>query len=242
MTLRTRAESSPVVAQPSEVSRPEPQGASVKVEHVEKSFGPVHALRNVSLSAAPGEFVTISGPSGSGKSTLLSLIGSLDRPDAGRILVDGRPVPEPQHALAFRRWVVGFVFQEHLLLPYLTAQANVETSLLAVGAGRQDRAERARSLLKEVGLAGRMDHVPSQLSGGERQRVAIARALANEPRLLLADEPTGALDTSDSRQILDLLMDMRRQHGMTLIVVTHDPAVNQSADRVIRLVDGQIVR
>jgi putative ABC transport system ATP-binding protein len=208
---------------------------------VSKTFAHVRALREVSFSVSPGEFLTVSGPSGSGKSTLLSLIGSLDEPDAGRILIDGRPVPPPRHAVQFRRHTVGFVFQDNLLMPYLTAQVNVETALLAVGAGRQRRAERARELLAEVGLAARAEHLPSQLSGGERQRVAIARSLANEPRLLLADEPTGALEAEDSARVLDLLMQTRERHGMTLIVVTHDAGVTERADRVVRLVDGAVV-
>jgi putative ABC transport system ATP-binding protein len=216
-------------------------GASVEVHGVSKTFAHVRALREVSFSVSPGEFLTVSGPSGSGKSTLLSLIGSLDEPDAGRILIDGRPVPAPRHAVQFRRHTVGFVFQDNLLMPYLTAQVNVETALLAVGAGRQRRAERARELLAEVGLAARAEHLPSQLSGGERQRVAIARSLANEPRLLLADEPTGALEAEDSARVLDLLMQTRERHGMTLIVVTHDAGVTERADRVVRLVDGAVV-
>ncbi len=215
-------------------------GAGVEVTDVVKSFGSVRALRGVSLSVLPGELVTIGGPSGSGKSTLLSLIGSLDRPDSGQIRVDGAPVPEPRDALEFRRRMVGFVFQDNLLMPYLTAQSNVETALLPTGVKRHDRSELARALLAEVGLAGRADHLPSQLSGGERQRVAIARALANGPRLLLADEPTGALDSSDSNRILDLLTATRERHGMTLIIVTHDAAVTERADRVIRLVDGSV--
>jgi ABC-type lipoprotein export system ATPase subunit len=227
-----------------ELAAPAPRtrgGASVAVDAVSKTFGSVRALRNVSFSVAPGEFLTVSGPSGSGKSTLLSLIGSLDEPTGGQILIDDRPVPSPRHAVEFRRRTVGFVFQDNLLLPYLTAQVNVETALLAVGVGRQQRAERARELLAEVGLAARAQHLPSQLSGGERQRVAIARSLANEPRLLLADEPTGALEAEDSARVLDLLMQTRGRHGMTLIVVTHDAGVTERADRVVRLVDGAIV-
>jgi putative ABC transport system ATP-binding protein len=215
-------------------------GAGVEVENLVKSFGAVRALRGVSLSAQPGEFVTIGGPSGSGKSTLLSLIGALDRPDSGRVLVDHQPVPEPQDAVGFRRHMVGFVFQDSLLMPYLDARSNIETALLATGVGRHRRAERARELLGEVGLAGRASHLPAQLSGGERQRLAIARSLANEPRLLLADEPTGALDTSDSGRILDLLTAMRERRGMTLIIVTHDPGVTERADRVVRLIDGAV--
>lgn len=217
-------------------------GAAVVVEDVVKSFGPVSALRGVSLTAAAGEFLSIGGPSGSGKSTLLSLIGSLDRPDSGRILVGGVPVPDVRTATEFRRHTVGFVFQDNLLMPYLTARANIETALLATGVSRRHREERALQLLHEVGLGGRADHLPSQLSGGERQRVAVARALANDPKLLLADEPTGALDTSDSGRLLDLLTQAREDHGMTLLVVTHDRGVTERADRVIRLVDGEIAQ
>jgi ABC-type lipoprotein export system ATPase subunit len=215
-------------------------GAGVEVQDVVKSFGLVPALRGISLSVPAGEFTTIGGPSGSGKSTLLSLIGALDRPDSGQVLVDGVPVPDPPKAVGFRRRTVGFVFQDHLLMPYLSAQANVETALLATGAERHRRTERARELLSEVGLVNRAEHLPAQLSGGERQRVSVARAVANEPRLLLADEPTGALDSSDGSRILDLFAAMRERHGMTLIVVTHDAAVTQRADRVVRLVDGLI--
>ncbi len=215
-------------------------GAEVVVEEVVKTFGRIAALRGVSVTVAAGEWVTITGPSGSGKSTLLSLIGSLDRPDSGSILVDGVAVPEPREAVEFRRRAVGFVFQDNLLLPYLSAQANVETALLATGIGRRERRERSWELLAEVGLAGRAGHLPSELSGGERQGVALARALANRPRLLLADEPTGALDSVSGERALDLLGAIRERHGTTVIVVSHDSAVAARADRVVRLVDGRV--
>jgi len=208
---------------------------------VVKSFGPVRALRGVSLAVAASEFVTVTGPSGSGKSTLLSLIGSLDRPDSGAITVAGMPVPEPRHAVEFRRRLVGFVFQDNLLLPYLSAQSNIEAALLAAGVGRRERRQRSSELLVEVGLADRARHLPSELSGGQRQTVALARALANHPRLLLADEPTGALDQASAARALDLLASMREAHGMTVLVVSHDAAVAKRADRVMRLVDGQVV-
>jgi putative ABC transport system ATP-binding protein len=217
-----------------------PLGAEVSVDDVAKTYGQIRALSGVSLRVQPGEWVTVTGPSGSGKSTLLSLIGSLDVPDAGTIHVGSEPVPEPRDAIEFRRHVVGFMFQDNLLLPYLTAQSNVETALLATGLGRRERHQRSAELLAEVALEPRAQHLPSELSGGERQRVALARALANRPRLLLADEPTGALDSASSRRALDLLGAMRRRHGMTLIVVSHDPTVAERADRVIHLVDGQI--
>lgn len=215
-------------------------GASVIVEDVVKSYGPIVALRGVSLRAAEGEFLAVTGPSGSGKSTLLNLIGTLDSPDSGTISVGGKPVPPPREAVEFRRRLVGFVFQDHLLLPYLSAQSNVETALLATGVARHERMRRARDLLDEVGLSDRVRHLPSQLSAGERQRVAIARALANAPRLLLADEPTGALDSAAGDRVLDLLAATRDRHGMTLIIASHDPAVPARADRVTTLIDGRL--
>jgi putative ABC transport system ATP-binding protein len=215
-------------------------GAEVVVRDVSKSFGRVHALHGVSLSIAAGEFVTITGPSGSGKSTLLNIIGSLDRADTGTITVAGSPVPEPRRAVEFRRRTVGFVFQEHLLLPYLSARGNIEAALLGAGLGRRERRSRSLELLEEVGLADRAQHIPSELSGGQRQAVALARALANDPQLLLADEPTGALDSASGKRALDLLATLRRRHGMTVIVVSHDTAVSERADRVVHLVDGRV--
>jgi len=217
------------------------RGADIVLADVVKSFGPIRALRGVSLAVAASEFVTVTGPSGSGKSTLLNLIGSLDRPDAGAITVAGAPVPEPRHAIEFRRRVVGFVFQDNLLLPYLSARSNIEAALLAAGVGRRERRRRSSALLAEVGLAERAAHLPSELSGGQRQAVALARALANQPRLLLADEPTGALDSDSAARALDLLVSMREAHGMTVLVVSHDAAVAKRADRVVRLVDGRVV-
>lgn len=215
-------------------------GVEVRVQNVVKTYGLVKALRGVSLVVAPGEFLTITGPSGSGKSTLLNLIGSLDQPDCGRVVVGGVAVPQPHQAVEFRRRLVGFVFQDNLLLPYLTAQSNVETALLATGLGPQQRRERSQELLLEVGMTSRAHHLPSELSAGERQRVAIARALANHPRVLLADEPTGALDSRAGERALKLLVTMRDRHGMTVIVVSHDEAATRQADRVLSLVDGQI--
>jgi putative ABC transport system ATP-binding protein len=225
------------------VERPadERGGVPVVVNDVVKSYGPIAALRGVSLSIAASEFVTITGPSGSGKSTLLNLIGSLDHPDSGTILVAGKPVPEPRHAVAFRRQMVGFVFQDNLLLPYLSAQGNVEAALLAAGVGLRDRRRRSAELLEEVGLADRGRHLPSELSGGQRQAVALARALANSPQLLLADEPTGALDTDSGRRALDLLATTRERYGMTVLVVSHDDAAARRADRVVHLIDGRVV-
>jgi putative ABC transport system ATP-binding protein len=216
-------------------------GAEVELRDVVKSFGPIQAVRGVSLSVAASEFMTINGPSGSGKSTLLNLVGSLEPADSGTISVDGFPVPEPRHAVEFRRQIVGFVFQDNLLLPYLSAQANVEAALMATQGGRRERRERSQELLAEVGLVDRAEHLPSELSGGQRQAVASARAVANRPRLLLADEPTGSLDSESAGRALDLLASLRDRLGMTVIVVSHDPAVADRADRVVHLVDGRVV-
>ena len=216
-------------------------GAEVVVREAVKSFGPIQALRGVSLTVGRSEFVTINGPSGSGKSTLLNLIGSLEPPDTGTITVAGLPVPDPRHAVEFRRRVVGFVFQDNLLLPYLTAQANVEAALIPTVSSHRERRARSLELLAEVGLGDRADHLPSELSGGQRQGVAVARAVANNPRLLLADEPTGSLDSHSAARALDLLAALRDRLGMTVIVVSHDPAVAARADRVVHLVDGEVV-
>ena len=217
-----------------------PAGAEVTVERASKGFGRVSALRDVSLSVSPGEAVAITGRSGSGKSTLLALIGGLEQPDAGRILIDGRELWRAPHPARARREVVGFVFQRHLLLATLSARANVEVPLIGAGVHRAERRRRALALLEEVGIADRADHLPSELSGGESQRVAVARALANEPRLLLADEPTGALDSTNSERVLDLLFRLREELGMTLLVVSYDSSVGTRADRTVTLIDGQL--
>jgi len=217
-----------------------PAGAGVLVDAASKSFGRVAALRRVSLQVGPGEAVVITGPSGSGKSTLLALIGGLQQPDTGHVLIDGRPIWREADVTRARREIVGFVFQRHLLLDALSARANVEVPLIGAGMRRGERRRRAQSLLVEVGLAHRAEHLPSQLSGGERQRVAVARALANQPRLLLADEPTGALDSVTSARVLDLLFSLRDRLGMTLLVVSYDGSVGARANRTVTLVDGAI--
>ena len=217
-----------------------PTGAAVAVEGVSKSFGRVASLRDVSLLVSPGEAVAITGRSGSGKSTLLAMIGGLEQPDSGRVLIDGRPIwrnPRPARA---RREVVGFVFQRHLLLPSLTARANVEVPLVGAGMHRRERRLRALELLDEVDLGDRAEHRSSELSGGESQRVAVARALANAPKLLLADEPTGALDSGSSERVLDLLLRLREELGMTLLIVSHDQSVGERTDRTVTLTDGRV--
>ncbi|MFL5889215.1 MAG: ABC transporter ATP-binding protein [Solirubrobacteraceae bacterium] len=202
--------------------------------------GRIQALRDVSLRLEPGELVALTGPSGSGKSTLLQLIGGLDRPDSGDVRVDGVSVPGLAHPARFRRDVIGFVFQLHHLLAHLSARANVELAMIGTGRGKAERSDRARQLLGEVGLGNRADALPSELSGGERQRIAVARAVANEPRLLLADEPTGALDTVSGARVLDLLETMRHRRGTTMLVVSYDPAVAERAGRELHLTDGRL--
>jgi putative ABC transport system ATP-binding protein len=216
-------------------------GAELVVDHVSRSFedGSISALVDVTFRVAEGEFVAVTGPSGCGKSTLLNLIGALDRADAGEIEVAGKRVGDADGA-AYRASVVGFVFQFHNLIPTLNAAENVQLPMFGRGLSRGDRAARARDLLDEVGLSQRTAAYPPTLSGGERQRVAVARALANEPRLLLADEPTGALDTATGEQIVDLLKRVRDQRGTTILLVTNDPDVAAAADRILRIRDGRI--
>jgi putative ABC transport system ATP-binding protein len=212
----------------------------VVVERVRRVHpGPVIALDEVSVALEPGEFVVLTGPSGSGKTSLLSVIGDLDRPDSGSVEVDDVRVGEWTKD-RFHREVVGFVFQHHHLLAHLPASANVEIPLIGAGLQRTERRRRALSLLEAVGLRHRVDSLAVHLSGGERQRVAVARAMANDPRLLLADEPTGALDTEDTERILDLLQDARERLGMTMMVVSHDSAIGRRADRMLYMRDGRL--
>jgi putative ABC transport system ATP-binding protein len=204
----------------------------------------VNAVREVDLTLAAGESVAIVGPSGSGKTTLLQLLGALDRPSAGELLFEGRDIGRlGDRALsALRLDVLGFVFQQFNLIPTLTAAQNVEIALAPTGASHAERRARVLDLLASVGLAERADHVPGKLSGGEQQRVAIARALANEPHVLLADEPTGNLDSTTGAEIMDLLFSLSGDaHRRTVIVVTHDAGIAGRAERVIRMRDGYLV-
>jgi putative ABC transport system ATP-binding protein len=203
----------------------------------------VEALRGVDLTITSGEFVAVAGPSGSGKSTLLQLLGALDRPSEGVLLFEGRELERlgDGELARLRLEAFGFVFQQFNLIPTLTAQENVEVALAPRGDTGERRRSRARWLLDEVGLAARRDHLPSRLSGGEQQRVAIARALANEPRVLLADEPTGNLDTATGEEVLAVLRRLADEHGQTVVLVTHDAAIASRASRLVRMQDGRVV-
>jgi ABC-type lipoprotein export system ATPase subunit len=201
----------------------------------------IRALDSVDLQVGHGEFVAVMGPSGSGKSTLLNMIGALDKPTSGTVSVNGVDLAKIRNLDAFRAKTVGFVFQMHNLIPTLTARENVETPMYG-HANLRSRRQRSKDLLELVGLGDRMSHLPSQLSGGQRQRVAVARALANKPPLILADEPTGNLDTISGQELMRLLRSLRENQGTTFLVVTHDPAVARQTNRVLVMEDGRIVR
>lgn len=201
----------------------------------------IYALDNVNLTIEHGELVTVMGPSGSGKSTLLNMIGALDKPTEGQVLIEGDDLAKIRDKDKFRAQTVGFIFQLHNLIPTLTARENVETPMMG-HVGLFARRKRANELLDMVGLGDRTGHLPNQLSGGQRQRVAVARALANNAPLILADEPTGSLDTEAGHALMELLHELNQSQGTTFIVVTHDPAVARQTNRVIVLEDGKIVR
>lgn len=201
----------------------------------------IRALDQVNLSIAKGELVAVMGPSGSGKSTLLNVLGALDRPTSGRVFVNGQDLAKIRNLDKFRSRTVGFVFQLHNLLPTLTSLENVEVPMMG-HMGASSRRKRAKELLGIVGLGDRMKHLPSQLSGGQRQRVAVARALANNPPLILADEPTGNLDTVSGGELMALINDLNHSQGTTIIVVTHDLNVARQTHRVLMMEDGRIVR
>ena len=217
---------------------------AVRLEGVSKRYqrGPetVHAVEDVTLAVPPGDYVAVVGHSGSGKTTLLNLMGCLDRPSTGRVLVHGREIHAAGEAelAAVRRASIGFVFQQFFLIPTLTVLENVQ--LPALFSRRADRQERARGLLERVGMGHRLHHRPGQLSGGEKQRAAIARSLINDPRILLADEPTGNLDNRNAAVVMDLFQDLHRQ-GLTVVVVTHNPDLARRCTRTVHIEDGRLV-
>jgi putative ABC transport system ATP-binding protein len=221
-------------------------GIAVRTENLQKSFllgaNAVGALRGVDLSVPRGDFVAVMGPSGCGKTTFLNLVGGIDLPSRGSVWVDGVDLSRlSDDALAdLRRDRLGYVFQFYNLIPTLTARENVETPMAFRGMSRRARRERADGLLARVGLRDRADHTPSELSGGEQQRVAIARALANDPALVLLDEPTGDLDSATGEEILQLLRELNRTEKVTLLVATHDPKVARASARIVRFRDGRV--
>lgn len=218
-------------------------GPLVSLRGVSKHYrdGDVLALDDVSLDVFSGDFLSVMGPSGSGKSTLLNMIGALDRPTAGEVFVRGKRLDAATNLNRVRAREIGFVFQAYYLLPNLTAEENVQIPMFEGGLPRQERPAVARRLLELVGLADRVTHRPRELSIGQRQRVAIARALANDPAIILADEPTGALDSQSGNEVMDLLSMLNREQGTTLIIVTHDQKVADRAGNTIHLMDGRIV-
>jgi putative ABC transport system ATP-binding protein len=205
--------------------------------------GDLHAVRDVELTISGGDSVAVVGPSGSGKTTLLQLLGGLDRPSVGSVLFEGEDLARMGDSTLsrLRLTTFGFVFQQFNLIPTLTAAQNVEVALAPTRLSTTERRHAVASLLDGVGLGGRADHLPSKLSGGEQQRVAIARALANEPRVLLADEPTGNLDSATGGEIIELLLSLSREDRRTVVVVTHDVEIASRAHRVVRMQDGQLV-
>ena len=214
----------------------------IQLQDITKSFGSLQVSRGISLEVAKGEVVSIVGPSGAGKTTLLQIMGTLDRPDTGTVLIDGTPVQQmkERELAAFRNRHIGFVFQFHQLLPELTALENVMIPALIAGRGTQDAKAAATEMLSLLGLSGRAAHKPNELSGGEKQRVAVARALINHPSVVLADEPSGSLDTHHKEELHRLFFDLRDRLGQTFVIVTHDEGLARLTDRTIRLVDGVI--
>jgi putative ABC transport system ATP-binding protein len=223
-----------------------PLGASgpiLEARGLVKSYdeGRVEALRGVDLKIDAGEYVAISGPSGSGKSTLLHLLGGLDTATQGQVLFNGSELGKAVDLDTYRSHQVGFIFQAFYLLPTLNALENIQVPMLGIGGNPCNRAQQAEDLLREMGLENRLHQYPNELSAGERQRVAIARALANQPSILLADEPTGNLDSVNSARIMEMLIGIQKKRGMTLIVITHENEIAESAPRHIRMRDGKII-
>ena len=203
----------------------------------------ISVLKGISLEIQPGSFVVILGPSGSGKSTMLNMVGCLDLPTKGKVLLDGQDISEmSEDRLAVARGSkIGFIFQQFNLIPNLTALENVMVPMIFQGKPERERIERAKSLLDDLGLGDRVNHAPMELSGGEQQRVAIARALSNDPEIVVADEPTGNLDSATGKKIMTILIDLHKKKKKTIIVVTHDPQIAQYSDQLVRIKDGQLI-
>ena len=214
----------------------------IEVKNIYKSFGDLEVLKGVNLSVEKGEIVAIIGKSGAGKTTLLQIIGTLDRPTSGQVLIDGTDVfaMKDREVAAFRNKHIGFIFQFHQLLPEFTALENVCIPAMIAREKESVYMPRAEQLLRDLGLADRMHHKPSELSGGEKQRVAAARALMMAPDIILADEPTGSLDTQNKKELSDLLLKLRQEYGQTILLVTHDKELANIADRIIEIKDGVI--
>lgn len=215
----------------------------IQIEGITKSFGTLQVLKGIDLSINKGEVVSIVGPSGAGKTTLLQIMGTLDKPDSGRIIMDGLEVNrlKEKELAAFRNKEIGFVFQFHQLLPEFTAQENVMIPLLIRGVSAKTARKESLEMLSFLGLAERASHKPNELSGGEKQRVAVARALANHPSVVLADEPSGSLDTQNKEELHRLFFELRDRLNQTFVIVTHDESLASQTDRTIHLVDGRIV-
>jgi len=203
--------------------------------------GQVKALRGVDFSVEEGEFIAVTGPSGCGKSTLLQMLGALDRPTSGTLLYRGQLLSDHPNPASYRAHEIGFIFQAFHLLPTFTASENVQIPMFETSRSASERKEHSVELLKLVGLDHRLDHFPSKLSGGERQRVAIARSLANGPSVVLADEPTGNLDSENAHLVLDLIIRLQQEQGRTLVLVTHDPTIAARASRTLHMRDGRII-
>lgn len=215
----------------------------IQIEGITKSFGQLQVLKGIDLNIDKGEVVSIVGPSGAGKTTLLQIIGTLDKADAGRVIINGTDVSrmKEKELSAFRNREIGFVFQFHQLLPEFTALENVTIPAMIKGVSAHDARKQALDMLKFLGLSDRASHKPSELSGGEKQRVAVARALMNNPSVVLADEPSGSLDTKNKEELHNLFFELRDKLGQTFVIVTHDEGLASQTDRTIHMLDGRIV-
>lgn len=214
----------------------------IKIENIKKSFGNLEVLKGIDLEIKEGEIVSIVGPSGAGKTTLLQIIGTLDKPDCGKVIIDGVDTSKlnEKKISDFRNQKIGFVFQFHQLLPEFTASENIMIPAFIAGTSRNKAKAKAQELLEFMNLADRADHKPNQLSGGEKQRVAVARALINNPAIVLADEPSGSLDTKNKEELHQLFFDLRDKLGQTFVIVTHDEGLANICDRKIQMADGRI--